>query len=179
MWPEPATRGVARRCFYRWCGFRGAGRLGRRGGDAAGSYVRAEREPTPKAGRPGKGGSRSRRRLLRGSVELAREPRVLLRKKPADKTGPPVGVRCRDARARRLGNWPVGPTRQCDRARQEKGVLGRIGGLRPRQGFNLFPFYFLFCFLFFFQFKLQFEFEFEFHSKLASKLNIPLEYDMG
>jgi hypothetical protein len=25
MWPEPATRGVARRCFYRRCGFRGAG----------------------------------------------------------------------------------------------------------------------------------------------------------
>ena len=43
---------------------------------------------------PGPSARGSRRRLLRGSVELAREPRVLLRKKPADKTGPPVGVRC-------------------------------------------------------------------------------------
>ena len=58
---------------------------------------------------PGPSARGSRRRLLRGSVELAREPRVLLRMKPADKTGPPVGVRCRDARARRLGNWPVEP----------------------------------------------------------------------
>jgi hypothetical protein len=76
---------------------------------------------------------------LSKSVELTREPRVLLRKKPADKTDPPVGVYCRDARARRLGSWPVGPTRQCDRARQEGGLgprganggVGRNGSSRP------------------------------------------------
>ena len=28
---------------------------------------------------------------------------------------------------RGLSDWTVGPTRQCDRARQEKGVLGRAG----------------------------------------------------
>jgi hypothetical protein len=59
-----------------------------------------------------------------------------------------------------------------------KGGWAEWVGCRPKQSFNLFPFYFLFLFSIF-QFKLQFKFEFKFHSKLVSKLNIPLEYDMG
>jgi hypothetical protein len=67
----------------------------------------------PTCGRSVPRGSRqqvrgSRRRLPRGSVELAREPRVLLRKKPADQTGPPVGARPSAGDVKRGHRVPLG-----------------------------------------------------------------------
>jgi hypothetical protein len=67
--------------------------------------------------------------IARSSVRSSREPRVLLRKKPADKTGPPIGVRpsagvtgwtvppavTQERRAREAGGWPAGPG--CSEAR--------------------------------------------------------------
>jgi hypothetical protein len=73
-----------------------------------------------------------------------------------------------------MAQWPTG----LGCAGEES--LGGPNGLAAGPSRVLIFFHFIFYFLFsLFQCKLQFEFEFEFHSKLVSKLNVPLEYDMG